>query len=479
VKVFVVKPNASGDDTANLQKAFAKAIAAGPGSTVQLVTGDYHIGLIEVNKFDGYFKGAGVGKTIIHTLQHMDCQAVLDQNALPALMTFRLGNPRISDLTLFFDEPEPCATYASIGAGFWGGTEGNDITGLLLVGSKLGPNFTCDQLAIPEKGKGAIQRIEVKTGVWPDWDTTKYLNIAVSIGGDQGNTQPDCLYWAKQLTGDYLIADSIFNYPYAAYGINTELYGGTMRILNNTTNGSIFDIVSLDANGTVITISGNTLNYPLWSGIDAHGNNRIGFTTQPPSPKTSTYLITNNTITVSQGSTAMEVLDAADQKYGLHRYITSVTHNKINMSDAYTWGIWAEGIDFAQVSQNQLKGSGYFGIVMNISGDPLLDYWEDPANLNSTMKYCLVNKNDLSQMVIADLADPADYTAKIYLGPKTTHCTVIGTDVTDAVLDLGTGNKVVNASFLSAKSLPAALQGQYQKRLDQMKHLKGRFSRGK
>ena len=52
-----------GDDTAQIQKAFDKAVEAGPGSTVRLTAGHFYTNNILVQNFSGCFKGAGEGET--------------------------------------------------------------------------------------------------------------------------------------------------------------------------------------------------------------------------------------------------------------------------------------------------------------------------------------------------------------------------------------------------------------------------------
>ena len=68
-----------GDDTQALIDAFDAAKAAGPGSTVKLAKGEFTIGMIEVRDFDGYFRGAGKGKTIITNLPQLPCEECWDR----------------------------------------------------------------------------------------------------------------------------------------------------------------------------------------------------------------------------------------------------------------------------------------------------------------------------------------------------------------------------------------------------------------
>ena len=65
---FVVHPS-GGDDTTNIEKAFKKAVKAGPDSTVQLTKGQFYMNNILVDGFHGCFTGAGMHKTVIDTLR--------------------------------------------------------------------------------------------------------------------------------------------------------------------------------------------------------------------------------------------------------------------------------------------------------------------------------------------------------------------------------------------------------------------------
>jgi hypothetical protein len=65
--VFVVEPS-GGDDTDALQAAFDAALAAGPGSVVELAEGDFNIHEpIVVYNWSGTVRGAGKDRTILHT----------------------------------------------------------------------------------------------------------------------------------------------------------------------------------------------------------------------------------------------------------------------------------------------------------------------------------------------------------------------------------------------------------------------------
>jgi hypothetical protein len=66
----ITVPPSGGDDTDALQGAFDAAVAAGPGSVVQLEAGTYCVtSPIIVRSFDGYWRGAGRDETIVQTCQ--------------------------------------------------------------------------------------------------------------------------------------------------------------------------------------------------------------------------------------------------------------------------------------------------------------------------------------------------------------------------------------------------------------------------
>ena len=59
-------------DTVNIRNAFKAAIAAGPGSTVQLTAGHFYTNDVLVKGFCGTFRGAGESKTVIDCLRGLD-----------------------------------------------------------------------------------------------------------------------------------------------------------------------------------------------------------------------------------------------------------------------------------------------------------------------------------------------------------------------------------------------------------------------
>jgi hypothetical protein len=106
-KVFTVYPNGT-DDTQALIDAFEAAKEAGPGAVVQLIEGQYAIGIFEIHDFDGYFRGPGKGKSIITNIPELPCEECWLQDMMPSLKTFVGGNVTISDMTIHFQDGRPC-----------------------------------------------------------------------------------------------------------------------------------------------------------------------------------------------------------------------------------------------------------------------------------------------------------------------------------------------------------------------------------
>ena len=105
--VITLSPSQDGDDTDELLTAFEDAKAAGPGSTVQLAEGEYHIGFVLVEEFDGFFTGAGMGRTIIIPNMNLDNAPLYEQNLAPELLKFLRGDVKISGMSFLNLEGEP------------------------------------------------------------------------------------------------------------------------------------------------------------------------------------------------------------------------------------------------------------------------------------------------------------------------------------------------------------------------------------
>ena len=95
-QVIPVLPNGN-DDTEALQQAFHDAL---PGSVVQLGKGTYHLDFMEIREFNGTFRGAGKGITIITTVEDLDVDALKGQNLNTILIRFVGGDVCMTNMTI-------------------------------------------------------------------------------------------------------------------------------------------------------------------------------------------------------------------------------------------------------------------------------------------------------------------------------------------------------------------------------------------
>lgn len=96
--VFEVYPG--GNDTQSLLDAFAAAKAAGKGSVVKLMPGQFEIGMIEVREFFGTLSGSGIAETVITNPASLIDDPVRLLNKIPALFTFIGGDVTVMDLSV-------------------------------------------------------------------------------------------------------------------------------------------------------------------------------------------------------------------------------------------------------------------------------------------------------------------------------------------------------------------------------------------
>ncbi len=101
----VIKVYPGPNDTQSLIDAFAKSKTLGKNTTIKLMPGTFKIGMIEVKEFNGTLSGSGKGKTIITNLPDLYTpDEVMQQNKVPALITFIGGDVVVSDLSVKLSE---------------------------------------------------------------------------------------------------------------------------------------------------------------------------------------------------------------------------------------------------------------------------------------------------------------------------------------------------------------------------------------
>jgi hypothetical protein len=444
--VFTVYPS-GGDETTNLACAFESAKAAGLGSTVRLVEGNYRMYMLEVSGFYGSFEGAGIGKTVLLPQHHMDCQLKQEEEKVTSLITFRLGDARISNLTFFIDDPEPCAaqTWAAWGDGHRHSLE----SALLFTGSPIVPEDPCNHL-VSEEASGSVDRVEFLTPPDAVGNSGYYVlrPLYINPGLVFADVNSNCFFWTDFLYGRYSITNSVFTTH--NIDITSFLTGGRLTISNNTFTGSLIGIESEDVQGTNVIIQDNVFTGAEGTSIGAWSNQWEAWDTQPNFTIPVTYTIDHNTFYQSGGWAIIDMVGYANLNYGEHRTQANISNNHLIMDGEWLLGINVEGVKDVQITNNTVEGTGDAGILLN--GWGYLGGWSAPL-VNGK-----VAANNLSKF---ELYDPASSLAPILLGPETSSCLVVGASQTDSVLDAGTNNRVV-AIKLAKKSDHPALEKAWQ-----------------
>jgi hypothetical protein len=167
--VFTVAP--SEDATQALIDAFEAAKEAGPGAVVQLLEGQYAIGIFEIHDFNGYFRGVGKGKSIITNIPELPCEECWLQDMMPSLMTFVGGDVTISDMTIHFQDGRPCA-YGPINEALYG-----DLATTLVLA-----DFTAKYVPPKRYIKGVVKNVDFiggDDGGYGVWNTNNNVNMTV------------------------------------------------------------------------------------------------------------------------------------------------------------------------------------------------------------------------------------------------------------------------------------------------------------
>lgn len=101
--VIIVAPDqdGDGDDTDELTAAFA---AAGPGTVIRLLEGEYHVGYIELYGFNGVIIGAGVEKTKINLKTSIDQASQVGDNQIPVWWRIMGGDITISGIAFMLPD---------------------------------------------------------------------------------------------------------------------------------------------------------------------------------------------------------------------------------------------------------------------------------------------------------------------------------------------------------------------------------------
>ena len=439
--VFIVSPGADLKDSKAIQKAFDDAVAAGPGSTVQLTKGTFCLDeRIEVEGFVGCFKGAGKDKTVITTPIDKPVDFSLPVADWESLIKFRHGNINISDFTIKISNPHPCAGITDN----W--TDGFP-TIFLFTGNSVKDGVLTNQF-----GSATLNNVKFigwRYDVFDESGEAYNIAYAVSWGGDGY----DPLNW-HNFKGNFKFTNCEFKtigWCIQAIGDGNCIIGGD----NNSGNkfeDALYGVCSDDCSNSTFDISNNCFTkvfiLPVQLAQGAFGS--------PVS--LSKFLIRKNYIEVLYGD-AIELDDDSNGQGEEKKLDVNISDNKIYLSKSEYGDIggWTGGINGKRakdvlVTNNTIWGNTLFGGIYAGTGDYESSGW-------------LIKGNNV-QGVNAQVAP-------IWLGPKTSNFTVIGSSLNTTVLDEGTNNNLINVSKKHWDHAPKEIHDKMMRSHEMMKPFRG------
>lgn len=392
---FTVEPNGT-DDTDNLNTAFADAVAAGPGTVVQLVEGTYFINFIEVREFNGQFRGAGKGKTVITNIEGLDNGALASQNLNAVLLRFVGGDVCVRDITVQYNLDYPAV---------W-------LHGLLGFSSVTATYLSQDE----------------------------YINVVVDNSEFKGHpSRNPCGIRAESgfLNGpdvplsdiDIMVTNSSFS-GFRNYGALVQQVKKGEIVVGTKNNGNIFDnnniAIGLWHNVNVeMLVEGNSITnqVPGGWGLQFNSGPYPAFLQQVPQTSQSVCNIRNNVFNTPGGFGSFVIADVRREFYPEELpMLVQIKNNQVNTSDGAFTAIGCWDMYGMVICNNKFAGTAEWGVrVLQFNSD-------------------LYNENGL---MLGNNFTKASYTvATILFEHNTRDWTVVGGNVGENVINNGENNIV-------------------------------------
>jgi hypothetical protein len=432
---YVSATRGGGDNTTAIQAAFNHAIAAGPGSVVQLGPGHFYTDNMVLTGFDGYFRGAGEGKTIIDTVRGWNpnatpITALPGANGCPMLFAFSGGHVRASDMSFDITSSAPAAP--------WNGDDETDLLAAFFLTDNASSSF--DHISFTS---ACFPALNVGWGGYV-MDTAIFFGLA-EIGGTGGH-------------------HSVTNCSFTGgYGMRVEgLTNGSLVVGGAPREGNVFDtyaacVLSVDSSNSQIVISYNRMSNSYGSDVQI-GQGWV-FLPALPAPH---YLVADNKMLATGTSGGLWVEDDSSSYNVPNRLSATIVGNDIHLdnggNDAGLDGLYASGVRFLG---NRVWGTGFAGIdvgaIESVFGGP-----SDPA-----FGWQIVG-NDFSNLTVVN--SDLSCAPEVWLGPDATRCFVVGGLRPTTVLDQGTDDTLINVTPIAD---PPAAAAKPMNSLKQLKQLKG------
>jgi len=411
-EVFVVTPGGV-DDTPAICQAFDDAKAAGPGSIVQLVEGEYHVGYMEIFDFCGSLIGAGKDKTVITVLPGLNLDLLLSQHLLPCMVKFVGGDVQMSHFTMQ-TPPGPISTggpglghifsllnFSSFNSVYESGNENRSI------------NVVIDNVCF----KG--QRVE--EGGYPGYAGYNYnCAIGVRAGFDYF---PSYVTPADPLPREKIdIKITNCEFDTFCYAMALEGMMNSRAIIGEKNKGNTFNNIDQqggvwESRNTAVSIEGNTFNIPEFSyGLDLDDYPYYMIFENELPEKATVFNVQNNIFNVAHSEYAMLLRNIrARTNPEEPAVIYQVKNNLFTMTDGYEWGILSYYTKGIVIRNNRFTGHGDLALY-------LVNYSQNG----------LVLGNNFSTVELE--------TGVAYLTASTKDWTFVGGNIADQVLNYGTNN---------------------------------------
>jgi hypothetical protein len=407
--VFTVSPSADLKDSYAIQMAFNDAVAAGPGSTVQLTAGTFYLDeRIEVEGFVGSFKGAGKDKTIITTPLDQQVNFGLTDADFEGLIKFRHGNINVADFTINILNPNPCTGVDP----FYNSAFPSVIT---FTGNSVKERPTTEQAI-----NFTLNNLKI-IGVNSTDDSGSHFNIYNSINHSWDGYVSDDYYELKSI---YKITNCEFKTMqiglFSSYNGIGKI-GGDTQTSENKFEDAEYGVTFYECSNAITYISNNSFKKMIWGGIQLVQ----GWLAHPA--VISKFLIHNNYIEITKFGDGMTFMDYETKNGFGKRMDVNVFNNQIflnNTDDGGIDGIYAKDV---RVTNNKIWGNGIAGIYSQTWP------YDDPQGDN--MSGWVIKANNV-QGVNAQVAP-------IWLTSSSHDNIVIGGSLKTNVLDEGTNNILI------------------------------------
>ena len=413
-KTFYVSPS-GGNDTYAIQKAFNAAVAAGPGSTVQLTAGHFTINDILVTSFQGTFRGAGESRTVIDCPPGGVTARTVDVPPLgPTTSAFLLGFQdsavTVSDLSFDITPIAPAVP--------WGSDSSDALNAVVwLIGDTRGVFDRVGFAGGPGDQNGFFDsNTDQAVLVVPD---------ATNAGG---------VYAAQGCT----FATSEGYVPYLLSRARIDVQGNTFA-----SEGVACGLYDLSASQATVVDNrfqnGNPIGNPTFysAGISIGQDPGLGLAA-------SRYLVSHNSFKVGPPADAVDLFDLGFAGGEGQLLKAVVCDNRVVLRGSldlpFVQNPGGIGEYYAQdvsVLANCISGIGAAAIYLGTA------YLGDDA-AGSVSGWRIIGNNVKHMIPLPQSAGGAG--APIWLGPGTAHCLVIGGPAPTYVFNQGVDNTLINAT---------------------------------